>query len=419
MTGSASGRQLECTYQTWYFALWPFHKYCGSDQADYSARFESEKHSFSITGSAAQKSEINTFYIQNSAQVDFIPLDVLSEFPNLNGIAITGSNLPTLKSGLFREEFNKIEFLDLKSNQVEVIEAGAFQYLVKLKWIRLGDNKLQTLSYWLFVNNPDLTFIGLWGNKIASIHPNFFDGLLNLKFIVFEKNLCIDVRIGCETCSVSQADLKNHLGKCFANCSNGTFCQTSYQILELMNPQNDEVSLKLGESLERVHRNGRKNVEGTESELLKISNDLSSLADSLTSKIENSYELGTKATKEAIETNNRNMQECCSANGKAVEKLKESMTEINSCTAVNQVETKNESAQLFEAQMENMRLKMDNLELKCARKEEALGAELKALKQEVDGKKDTKSQLEVLKQKINKFVDEKIKALEKNLTTGA
>jgi hypothetical protein len=27
--------------------------------------------------------------------------------------------------------------------------------------------------------------------------------------------------------------------------------------------------------------------------------------------------------------------------------------------------------------------------------------------------------LEVLKQKINKFVDEKIKALEKNLTTGA
>jgi hypothetical protein len=85
MTDTAFGREIQCTYyvSTLDF-FWPAHRFCFTFSVDYSAKFEAEKHSFS--GSPSQKSEAKTFYIRESPQVDFIPSDILSEFPNLNGI---------------------------------------------------------------------------------------------------------------------------------------------------------------------------------------------------------------------------------------------------------------------------------------------------------------------------------------------
>ncbi len=380
---------------------------------DYSAKFETEKHSFS--GNSSQKSETKTFRIHDSPQVDFIPLDILTEFPNLNGLSVSGCNLPTVKASLFRVELNKIEYLDLQDNKIELVQGKAFEHLTKLKWVRLGLNYLQTLSYQLFRKNPYLIFIGLFGNQIDSIHPNFFDGLNSLKFIVFEKNLCVATKIGCETCSLSQADLRNHLQNCYNNCAKGTVCQTSYRIRELANSQNDD-PLELGEILDKFYRNGKKDIEGVESELLKISNNLKQVKDSLTTKMETELKLSTKTLKEAIETNNQNMQESCSANENRVEKLQKSVEEIKTCTAVNQVEQTDESVQLFAVQQES--LKMELIEAKCAKKEEALGTEMEALKQEFKGMKSMEDQLVIMKQKLNNFILEKLVNLENNLTTG-
>jgi Leucine-rich repeat (LRR) protein len=280
MTGAASGREIECDYERLITALWPSHKSCRADSVDYSAKFETEKHSFS--GNSSEKLEAKTFRINNSLQVDFIPLDILTEFPNLNGLAINGCNLPTVKAGLFRVELNKIEFLCLQDNKIELVQAKAFEHLTKLKWVRLGHNNLQTLPYQLFRNNPDLIFIGLFGNQINSIHLSFFDGLNSLKFIVFEENLCINEAIGCETCSVSQTDLKNPLQKCFDNCAPDTICEFLYL----------------------THKTPK-----------SVENEVASLS----AKMETELELGRNATKQAIETNNQKIQEAIDSKLKNME----------------------------------------------------------------------------------------------------
>jgi hypothetical protein len=415
ITGAASGRQLECTTQTYSFTLWPSYKSCYTSSVDYSANFEKEKHSFSITASitdsSAQKSEIKTFFIAASAQVDYIPLDILSEFPNLNGLMLQACNLPIVKSGLFKEEFQKLELLVLHYNKIESIEPEAFQHLIKLKWIDLSDNNLQFLSYRLFKNNPDLIYINFYNGKINAIHPNFFDGLNKLKLIKFIENLCINVKIGCETCLITQSDLKGNLQGCFDNCSNGTTCQSLYLAHEASQTTTEKpiesnltekvvegigklIDQKLGELSQNYAaslRDTQKAVEAVKQELLDL---------------KTSVENTPKVIEKAIETNNQNMQKCCASNQKAVEKLQEAMENQLKRTLqdlATKVETglehsrnvekllkefvaeisrnplqpvnlqPNELVQLLEARLENLKLKFENYELKCAKKENLMG----------------------------------------------
>jgi Leucine-rich repeat (LRR) protein len=201
MTGVAFGRELECYYKTWFPILWSSHKYCHTLSVDYSAKFENEKHSFS--GNFSEKSELKTFYISRSAQLEFIPRDILTEFPNLNGLVINQCNLPTLRTGLFKADFDKIEHWRLESNKIELIQPGVFQNLNRMKWISLDDNNLQTLPHRLFKYNPNLVYISLANNQINSIHPNFFEALHNLKMIDLRgENVCIQKEIGCSTCRI-------------------------------------------------------------------------------------------------------------------------------------------------------------------------------------------------------------------------
>jgi hypothetical protein len=337
MTGDAFGRHLQCEYATYSLTLWPSFEWCITRGVDYSANFEKEKHSFSITGSSVQKSEIKTFFIFGSTQVDYIPLDILSEFPNLNGLMIGSSDLPIVKSGLFKEELKKLEFLYLALNKIESIEPEAFKFLIKLKWIRLSENNLQSLPYRLFRNNPDLIYISLGWNEINSIHPNFFDGLQKLKLIDFTNNEgCINAEIGCETCLITQSEIRGKLQGCFDNCSNGTTCYSSYlaheasltteipqtttenpiesnsteKVVEGIEEQIDQKLGELSKNYTASSRDTQMAVEGVKQEL---------------SDLKTSVENMPKVIEKAIETNNQNMQECCTSNKKAVEKLQGAM----------------------------------------------------------------------------------------------
>ncbi len=435
MTGDASGRHLQCTSETYSDTLWPSFKWCSTRSVDYSANFETEKHSFSITGSSVQKSEIKAFYIANSAQVDFIPLDILSEFPNLNGLVLRGCTLQIVKSGLFKEELKRLEFLYLGFNKIESIEPEAFKFLIKLKWIRLYTNNFQSLPYRLFRNNLDLFYIDLGSNKINAIHPNFFDGLQKLKLIDFNENEgCINDKIGCETCLITQSEIRGKLQGCFDNCSNGTTCYSSYLAHEAS--QTTEIPQTTTEN--PIESNStEKKVEGIEELIdLKFSQELSKnfTASSRDTQIavegvkqelsdlKTSVENTPKVIEKAIETNNQNMQECCTSNKKAVEKLQEAMeNQLKELQPVNLQQ--NESAQLFAAQQEIMKLKMEMLELKCAKKEDLMSSENKALreenqnlKQEIDAKKHLETQLKgFLIQELSSIIQEKLDDLKDRL----
>jgi hypothetical protein len=324
MTGAAFGRQIQCAYRTYSgFTLWPNIISCRTLHADFSAKFEIEKHSFYITGSSVSKSSINTFWIYGSPQLDFIPLDILTEFPNLNGLFIDVVNLPTVKSGLFKPELQRIEYLRLYGT-IESIEPEAFQYLINLKWVYLYRSNIQTLPYQIFKNNPDLFYIYL-GGKINSIHSSSFDSLNKLKLIDFSRNNgCINDKIGCETCLITHSDLRGKLQGCFDNCSKGTACHTSFLSYETSQtteiPQTTTKKSIESNSTEKV-------VEGTE-ELIDCQfgevsqNFTASLRDTQMAVEGVKQELSDLKT--SVETNNQNMQEiqeCCTSNQKAVEDL--------------------------------------------------------------------------------------------------
>lgn len=164
---------------------------------------------YSFTGSSTQKSEAVAVQSDSGSAIDFIPKEISKEFANLNGLVIRYYNSPVLRINLFTEEFNVIKNLYLGSSKIEVIEENAFEPLSKLKWIDLGFNQVRSLPFQLFKRNPELLYINFWSNKIASINPNFCSGLSRIKLARFERNQCVNKKIRCEICSVTQSDLNS------------------------------------------------------------------------------------------------------------------------------------------------------------------------------------------------------------------
>jgi hypothetical protein len=229
--GVITGRELECSYGTDWWDLWPDFHYCDFSEVDLSKSYESHVHSFS--GSTSQKSQATVVRFQYSPQIDFIPKQIPKEFPNLNALVISVSNLPVLKNELFSKEFVVLEFLDLASMEIDSIEPFAFQNLKNLKWLRLNGNGILSLPFNLFQNNPKLFYLDFFGNLINSISPNLLKNLKQLKQVDFNGNQCVDQEFGCETCSISQSDLDSGLSTCFQNCLKDPECATKSELVEI------------------------------------------------------------------------------------------------------------------------------------------------------------------------------------------
>lgn len=206
-------KNLQCSYDNWSPVLWPSNQYCEITVADLSSSQKSN--TFSFSGTPAEKEATKTVYFFLSPKTEFIPLDIFREFPSVNGLVITSSNLPVLKNDLFSSEFAKIEYLHLGSNKIKSIEPEAFKELVNLKWLALFDNNIEVLDSELFKTNTKLEFISFNANKISRINSNLFKGLSSLKNIDFEDNVCFNQEIGCPTCSITQSELNQKLSSCF------------------------------------------------------------------------------------------------------------------------------------------------------------------------------------------------------------
>jgi hypothetical protein len=150
---------LSCTYATnTGLVHWPTFNYCRVDNQNFPL---SDKNKiFSFSGSASQKKETTVVFFQLSPSLEFIPLQIFNEFPNLNGILIERSNIPILKKGFFTKKFKTIQYLDLYYNKMQQIEQEAFINLPELKWINLGWNQIESMKINLFKNNIKLEYVG-------------------------------------------------------------------------------------------------------------------------------------------------------------------------------------------------------------------------------------------------------------------
>jgi hypothetical protein len=150
-------------YDTQWYDLWPTFQYCKIESIDLSESYRSVNISFS--GTPEQKSAVSVVHFDSPTRIEFLPKEMLNDFPRLNGLVIERCKTFTiLKEDFFIEDFGAIQYLGLGGIRLATIEPKAFQHLPKLKWIHLGGNQLSSLPHQIFKNNPELIAIWLFNN---------------------------------------------------------------------------------------------------------------------------------------------------------------------------------------------------------------------------------------------------------------
>jgi hypothetical protein len=163
------------------FGRWPKHLRCCFDKLSFKKGIH-EKIEFEV--SDQQKRDTKTVSFWDSSAVDFIDLEILKTFPNLNGLTFHDGNIPILKN-IFTVDLKMIQYLGLVQNKIKNLEPHVFDELVELKWIDLAGNEIEEILHPIFAKNKKLEYVDLSFNKIHTLHPNLFDGLPRLEKVEF------------------------------------------------------------------------------------------------------------------------------------------------------------------------------------------------------------------------------------------
>lgn len=220
--GNAPDDEVKCRYDGWADER-PYFTYCVSFSFPLTNNNKYKDVTFS--GSSQQKQSATAVKFFNAMDVVFLPENLLTEFPNLNGIILESSNLPTIKERLFGRKFKELKHIEIQKCNVAQIEANAFQYLTKLEWIRFIDNKIEGVDKPIFKNNKNLKYVDFRVNRIKRLHPDLFAGLNNLEQVLFsENNVCIDKDFIKSDGSFER--LTRALKPCYDNCERSGECSS-------------------------------------------------------------------------------------------------------------------------------------------------------------------------------------------------
>jgi hypothetical protein len=173
--------QVKCTYDLYSNDFWPEHKRCCVEYLDLT--LANNNKTFLFNGSNVQKSEVTEIYFKYCGYIDFIPLNIFREFPNLNGISILYSSLPTIGEIFVNPEFQKLKYLSLVCSRIQNIEVDAFAEMLDLIRINLYGNEIENIQQKIFKNNLQLKYVDLNENYLKILNPKLFNDLNNLQEI--------------------------------------------------------------------------------------------------------------------------------------------------------------------------------------------------------------------------------------------
>jgi Leucine-rich repeat (LRR) protein len=179
--------------------------------------------SFSFSGDHSAKTRTTWIEFSRVGKVAHIPWTVTVDFPKLTILSITDSQLPIVRNDLLKQQFNRLQKLNLYSNGIQIIEEQAFAHLENLQGIFLHNNQIQSLSGRLFENNRQLKLIFLMKNKIKMIESGTFKHLNHLEGIMLSGNACSNQQIGCSSCrrKIDAGDLDGKLRGCYDDYKKG------------------------------------------------------------------------------------------------------------------------------------------------------------------------------------------------------
>jgi hypothetical protein len=382
---------------------------------DLSAKYKSDDHSF--TGTPEQKSAVTSVNFESPSNIEFLPKEIISDFPKLNGMIITScTTLTIVRNAFFTKDFGAIEYLYLCNNKIETVEANAFQHLTKLKWIAMHDNQITSLPHQIFRNNPEIIAIFLSSNKINSITPDFSKSLNKLQYVGFGGNQCISKNFGCSSgsCSVTQAELDNGLSTCYTNCRVDIQCASKSEKLENLDREEVEKISKdskdqqaiiesLGNNLTLLNQSNADNIKSLKKAVKKIE-DLNRTVQEVQEESMKNAENYEKVKLELMESNEKAINLFKENTNKKLSAHLESAKDLNKVLSLQFSEAK--------ALMENERLQCKlreteytkALELRDANNvndKQAMDYEIKTLKQEIaDMKNNLGKEIAELKAKM-------------------
>lgn len=122
----------------------------------------------------------------------YLPKEVGEKFPNLKSFSSEKCGLTIVRNFYFKN-MQKLDFLQLRRNEIVTIEAGSFDDLIKMDSLFLDNNLIETLDAKLFAKLVTVRKISLTSNKIKFLSPTTFKipgGELTTVFL--GENVCID-----------------------------------------------------------------------------------------------------------------------------------------------------------------------------------------------------------------------------------
>jgi Leucine-rich repeat (LRR) protein len=192
----------------------------------------SERVKLTVNGTEEEKKSVIEFRFRDITKIDYIPVEIFTEFPNLKRIEISRSNIPIVKENLFGKECESIEILWFIRNEIKSIERKAFSHLKNLVKIKLRFNKIESISYSIFQTNSKLEEIDFRDNQIKALNPVIFKHLNHLKIIDFSFNRCVSHDFGCEkNCTIDQEELNKKLTPRYDNCIKDKECTANSKTL--------------------------------------------------------------------------------------------------------------------------------------------------------------------------------------------
>ena len=124
-------------------------------------------------------------YSKLASELTQVPNDIPEE---TNYVSLKRNNIASLSSGNFSHMYSCI-FLDLRYNNISLIEPNAFEGLDSLYTLWLSNNNLHNLTSGMFQQLKNLEKLYLSGNRIGSIEAKSFSGLQKVFILDLSDNL--------------------------------------------------------------------------------------------------------------------------------------------------------------------------------------------------------------------------------------
>lgn len=144
-------------------------------------------------------------------RIDNVEKDAFGDLVSLEVLSLQDNKIISLHPGIFDPLLN-LELLDLQINKISTLNENIFQNLANLNFLYFHYNKLETIPKNLFKHNSKMIEISFYENKIKFIDPNTLhvNHLVNLEYIDFTNNLCVDKRYVAAEFSLMLDDLKQN-----------------------------------------------------------------------------------------------------------------------------------------------------------------------------------------------------------------